>query len=87
VLAAQASGAQLEFFWLTVYIYGDPMYIGQPAPIGMVLRMAHVVAKLRRFSTQITLQFLFSVDLHTNLLYNSVQNITQSINFGKEGGK
>jgi len=50
VLAAQASGAQVEPFCLTVYDNSNRVNIGHPATIGAMLRMAYIMAELGRFS-------------------------------------
>ena len=45
-LATQTSGAKVKPLRLTVYGNGGGMNIGHPAPIGMVLGVAHIMAKL-----------------------------------------
>jgi hypothetical protein len=51
MLAAQASGAQVHTFGLTIYNQGDRVNIGHPVAIGMTFRVAYIVAKLGRFAT------------------------------------
>jgi hypothetical protein len=51
MLIAQASGAQVQPFWLTLYGNGDWMNIGHPLTIGMPFRVAYIVTELRRFAT------------------------------------
>ncbi len=47
---AQASGAQVKAFWLTIdYDFGR-VDIGYPAAVGMPLGMADIMTELRRFS-------------------------------------
>ena len=47
MLGAQASGAQVEAFWLAIYDDGSWMNIGQPAAVSMALGMADVMTELR----------------------------------------
>ena len=46
MLGSQASGAQVESFWLPVYIYRNRMNIGHPATFGVALGMADIMTKL-----------------------------------------
>jgi hypothetical protein len=50
VLVAQASGAQVEPFWLAVYHDGDRVDIGHPAAVGVPLGVADIMTELRSFS-------------------------------------
>jgi len=47
VLIAEASGAQVESFGLTIYNESDRVNIGHPATIGMAFRVAYVMPELR----------------------------------------
>ena len=47
VLSAQASGAQIETFWLTIDNNGGRVYIRHPAPISVALGMADIMTELR----------------------------------------
>ena len=49
VLIAQASGAQVESFRLTIYNESNRVNIRYPAPVSSVFRVAHVVTELRCF--------------------------------------
>ena len=68
MLGTQASGAQVEPLCLTSYNDSSRVDIRHPATIGMALGVAYIVTKLRRFATQITLQYMFSFDYKVNLL-------------------
>ena len=46
MLIAEASGAQVESFWLTIYDDSNWVNIGYPATIGTVFRVAYIVTKL-----------------------------------------
>ena len=50
MLGAQASGAKVKSFWLTIYNNGGGMDIGCPAAVGVTLGMADIMTELRRFS-------------------------------------
>lgn len=47
---AQAPGAQVEPFWPAINSNSGRMNIGQPKAVGMALRMADVMTKLRSFT-------------------------------------
>ena len=47
MLIAEASGAQVEPFGLTIYNKSDRVNIGHPATIGMAFRVAYVMPELR----------------------------------------
>ena len=49
MLSAQASGAQVEALWLTVYSNSNRMNIRQPAAIGVALGVAHIMTELSGF--------------------------------------
>lgn len=49
MLIAQASGAQVEALWLTIYHNSSRMNIRHPAAIGVALGMAHIMTKLSGF--------------------------------------
>ncbi len=51
VLIAEASGAQVESFRLTIYDDSNRVNIGHPATIGAVFGVAHIMTELGRFST------------------------------------
>ncbi len=51
VLSAQASGAQVKSFWLTIYSDSNRVDIRHPATVSSALRVAHIVTELRRFPT------------------------------------
>ena len=46
MVGAQAASAQVEPFWLTVYIQGNRVNIGQPATVGTVFRVADIMTEL-----------------------------------------
>jgi hypothetical protein len=46
VLGAQAPGAQIKPFWLTIYDEGGRVNVRQPFPFGVALGMAHVITEL-----------------------------------------
>ena len=47
MLIAEASGAQVESFGLTIYNESDRVNIRRPATIGMVFRVAYTMTELR----------------------------------------
>jgi len=47
MLGAQAPGAQVKSFWLTIYSDGGRVNIGQPATVGVALGMADIMTELR----------------------------------------
>ena len=47
MLIAQASSAQVESFWLTIYINSNRVNIGHPTTISMALGVANIVTELR----------------------------------------
>ena len=47
---AQASGAQVESFWLAINRNSGRVDIGQPEAVGVAFRMADIVAELRCFT-------------------------------------
>ncbi len=47
MLSAQASGAQVKSFWLTIYNDSNRVNIRHPAPFGVAFRVAHIVTELR----------------------------------------
>jgi hypothetical protein len=46
VLSAQASGAQVKSFWLTVYSDSNWVNIRYPATVGVAFRMADTMTEL-----------------------------------------
>ncbi len=60
MLGAQTPCAQVEPFAFAVDTYGDRLNVGQPAPSGMLHRMAHSVAKVSCLSTNVTLLSQFT---------------------------
>jgi hypothetical protein len=50
VLAAQAPGAQVQPFWLTIYNNGGGVNVRYPAAVGMAFGMADIMTKLGCFS-------------------------------------
>ncbi len=46
MLIAQASGAQVKSFWLTVYSDSNGVNIGYPATVGVAFRMADIMTEL-----------------------------------------
>jgi hypothetical protein len=60
MLRAQAAGAQVEVPRLAVDIHGSGVNIGRPAPVGVALGVADMMAEKRRFTAQIALQFFES---------------------------
>jgi hypothetical protein len=67
VLGAQASGAEVHPFRLTVYGDGDGVDIGRPLPIGVALGVAYIMTEHRRFAAYIALQVVYSFDYYPNL--------------------
>jgi hypothetical protein len=49
MLVAQAPGAQVKPFWLTIYDDGSWVDIRHPAAVGVALGVTDVMTKLRRF--------------------------------------
>ena len=47
MLGAQASGAQVEAFELTVYRHRGRVYVGYPATVGSAFRMTDIMTELR----------------------------------------
>jgi hypothetical protein len=56
VLGAQAAGAQVHLFGLTIDGDGHWVDVGYPLAVGMPFRVAHVMTELGRFATDIALQ-------------------------------
>ena len=46
MLSAQASSAQIESFWPTIYNDSNRVDIGHPAPIGAAFGMAYIMTEL-----------------------------------------
>jgi hypothetical protein len=57
VLRPQAPRAQVETFRLAIDIHGGGVDVRGPAPVGVALGMADIMAEKRRFSAQIAFQF------------------------------
>ena len=51
MLGSQASGAQVEPFWLAAYIDSSRVNVRHPAAFGMPFRVADIMAELRCFPT------------------------------------
>jgi len=51
MLSAQASGAQVKAFLLTVYNESDRVNIRYPTPFSVAFRVAHIVTELGCFPT------------------------------------
>ncbi len=47
MLSAQASGAQVKSFWLTIYSESNGVNIGHPATVGVAFRVADTMTELR----------------------------------------
>ena len=62
MLGAQTSSAQVESLRLPIYNDSGWVNIRHPATVGVAFGVAHVMTELRGFSTQVTLQYLFSID-------------------------
>ena len=67
MLSTQTPGAQVEPFWFAIYNNGRRVDVGHPAAVSMTLGVAHIMTKLRRFTTQITLQNFFPLTNGLNL--------------------
>jgi hypothetical protein len=67
VLGAQASGAEVHPFRLTVYGDDDGVDVGRLAPIGVALGVAYIMAEQRRLAADIALQVSYSFDYCPNL--------------------
>jgi hypothetical protein len=50
VLGAQAARAEVHPFRLAVNGYGHGVNVGRPAPIGVALGVAYIMAEHRRFT-------------------------------------
>ena len=59
MLGAQAPGAQVELFGLTIYYQGNRVDIRHPTTIGVSFGVADIMTELRGFRAQITLQLSF----------------------------
>jgi len=46
VLSAQASGAQVKSFWLTIYSESNGVNIRHKATVGVAFRMADIMTEL-----------------------------------------
>ncbi len=46
VLGPQASGAEVESFWLPVYIYRNRVNVRHPATLGVAFGVADIMTKL-----------------------------------------
>jgi len=53
MLTAQALGTQIKLFWFPIKKNRGPLDIRQPAPPGMLLRMAYPMAEVCLFVTDI----------------------------------
>jgi hypothetical protein len=51
LLGAQAPGTEVEPLFLTVHNHSDPVYVRQPAPVGMTHGVTDIMAELRCFVT------------------------------------
>jgi hypothetical protein len=60
MLGAQAAGAEVEPFRLTVNGEGDGVNIGGPLSVGAALGVTYVMTELRCFSAYVALQFQVS---------------------------
>jgi len=56
ILRAQAPGAQVEVPGFPFDIDGSGMDIGRPAPVGVALGVADIMAEKRRFTAYIAFQ-------------------------------
>ena len=63
MLSTKASGAKVEAFFFAIYGNRNWVYVRHPATIGMPLGVTDIMSKLRRLSTQITLQYIFSLTI------------------------
>lgn len=64
ILGAETSGADVDLLLSTVYHDCGSMNIGQPAPLGMFLRVAYAITKLSSLATDITLHKSFLPPLY-----------------------
>jgi hypothetical protein len=60
-LGAEASGADVDFSFLSFYHNRSAVNIGQPASLGMLFGVAYVMAELGLFTANIALHRNFSV--------------------------
>ena len=60
VLGAEASGADVDFSFLSLYHNRSPLDIRQPAPGGMLFGMAYTAPKLNSFTANFALHRNFS---------------------------
>ena len=51
MLGTYAPGAEVEAFGLAINCEGNGVNVGHPAAVGVLLRMAYVMTKLRCFPT------------------------------------
>jgi len=64
ILGAETPGADIDFLLSTVYDDCGSMNIGQPAPLGMFLRVAYAITELNSLATDITLHKSFLPPLY-----------------------
>ncbi len=62
MLTAQASGAQIEMFGLTINNNGSRVNVRHPVALGVALGVADIITILRRFSADIALQSQISLN-------------------------
>jgi hypothetical protein len=55
MFGAQTAGTEVKPLGFSISFSGDRLYVRHPAPPGMLLGMAYLVAPVGCFSTQITL--------------------------------
>jgi len=58
VLGAEASGADIEPLWFSVYDKRGGEDIGLPLPVGAPLRVTYIVTELRALVTEVAFQCL-----------------------------
>jgi hypothetical protein len=60
MLGTQATGANVDVFSFAVDVDSGRVDIGRPAPVGATFGVANMMAELRCFTANITLQFLLT---------------------------
>jgi len=51
---ADAAGASQDMFFLSFFLNGDRLQVGQEPPFGAIVRVAHVVPDPRTFTAKMT---------------------------------
>ena len=68
MLSAQASGAQIETFFLPTYNHYSTMDVGQPLPLSVALRVTDIITELEHFPTNFTFRHYCFTTLTWNIV-------------------